>query len=78
MKWIPVTKIVTAATMNIPARESSKEKRGREVHSLMERSMLAELIERLRTQWTLLDGNTTLSRIKEPMCILFYMETMCI
>jgi hypothetical protein len=26
----------------------------------------------------LLDGNTTLIRIKEPMCILFYMETMCI
>jgi hypothetical protein len=26
----------------------------------------------------LLDGNTTLSRIKEPMCILLYMETMCI
>jgi hypothetical protein len=25
-----------------------------------------------------LDGNTTLSRIKEPMCILLYMETMCI
>ena len=27
---------------------------------------------------SLLDGNTTPSRIMEPMCILLHMETMCI